>query len=115
MGWTKWRKLAEGKEWHNDLFDWDGPACYELAIAGPRGGDREIMYVGETDNEKRRMSQYGSYGSHIRKEIDSHLKHSCVLWYRAQAFDTKKKAKVFQDSLLDKYDYPWNIINNIEK
>jgi hypothetical protein len=31
MGWTKWRKLAVGNRWHDDIFDWNGPACYELA------------------------------------------------------------------------------------
>jgi len=115
MGWTKWRKLAEGKQWHDDIFDWDGPACYELGLAGPRTGKLEIMYVGETDNEKRRMAQYGSYGSHIKKEINKGIRDGWILWYRAQAFDTKKKAKAFQDSLLGKYNYPWNIIDNIEK
>jgi len=115
MGWTKWRKLAEGNKWYGDIFDWDGPACYELALAGPRAGDLEIMYVGETDNEKRRMSQYGAYGSHIRKEINRALRDGWILWYRAQTFDIKKNAKAFQKGLLKKYDYPWNIINNIKK
>jgi len=36
------------REWFDDKMDWDGPACYELAIAGHRGGDRRQVYVGET-------------------------------------------------------------------
>lgn len=115
MGWTKWRKLAEGIHWHDDIFDWDGPACYELALAGPRGGSLKIMYVGETDNEKRRMTQYGSYGSHIKEEIKKGIRDRWTLWYRAQSFQTKKQAKAFQDNLLKKHNYPWNTINNVER
>jgi hypothetical protein len=26
MSWTGWRKLAEGRDWFDDLFDYDGLA-----------------------------------------------------------------------------------------
>lgn len=43
--WTNWRLIADKKYWYDDQLDWDGPACYELVIAGPRGGNRQTMYV----------------------------------------------------------------------
>jgi hypothetical protein len=55
MGWTAWRKLAEGGEWLDEHLDHEGAACYELALGGKRGRDIHIVYVGETANEKKRM------------------------------------------------------------
>ena len=112
MRWTSWRKLAEGNKWYDDTFDWEGPACYQLGLAGPRGGNMKIMYVGETKNESIRMSQYGAAGSHIKREISKSIKNGWTLWYRAQAFKTKKDAKAFQDRQLGQNDYPWNVIKN---
>ena len=110
MGWTKWRKLAKGKEWFNDEFDHEGPCVYELALGGPRGGDMEEMYVGETKNEAKRMQAYASHGSHNRKVISSALREGWTLYYRAIACKSKAEAKRKQDSLLAKFDYPWNIV-----
>ena len=50
MGWSAWRLLAQADDWYPDAIDWDGPACYELALGGPRGGDLETMYIGEGIN-----------------------------------------------------------------
>ena len=55
MGWTNWRKIAEKGTWCDDELDYDGPACYELAVGGPRGGDIRPVYVGETVNERTRV------------------------------------------------------------
>jgi len=66
--WTDWRKVADKKSWYDDQLDWDGPACYELAIGGDRGGNIKIVYVGETGNERRRVIAYASHGSHLRRE-----------------------------------------------
>ena len=65
MGWTKPRLLAYGNEWFDASLDHKGPAYYEIGTAGPRGGNIEWHYVGETANEKKRMSCYGRDGSHI--------------------------------------------------
>ncbi len=54
--WTDWRKIADRRSWYDDTLDWDGPACYELAIGGPRGGNLKIVYLGETSNEKTALS-----------------------------------------------------------
>jgi hypothetical protein len=110
--WTRWRKIADHYDWFDDELDWDGPACYELSIAGPRGGDRLIVYVGETSNEQRRVITYASTGSHLAKIIASHLKDGWHLYYRAQSKETKQQAVQMQNRLLAEYEYDWNILLN---
>lgn len=112
-GWTGWRKLADKRHWYPDCFDWEGPACYELAIAGPRGGDLKPVYVGETVNEKARMCAYARNGSHLSAIIDQHLKQGWCLFYRSQTAESKKAAVIMQNDLLKQYDYDWNILLNI--
>lgn len=110
-GWTEWKRLAAKSAWFDDDFDdYNRPACYELALAGPRGGDLDIMYVGETKHEKTRIKEYAARGSHLSAEIDRELRNGWTLWYRAQAKDTKAQAKAMQDRLLAEYAYPWNIL-----
>lgn len=111
-GWTEWREIARGREWFDDSLDWDGPACYELAIAGPRGGDLHIVYVGETTNEKRRVAAYARSGSHLADLIATHLRDGWSLYYRAQAMSRKAAAKRMQDSLLLHHEYDWNTLMN---
>ena len=107
--WTRWRKIADRRAWFDDELDWDGPTCYELAVAGPRGGDLRIVYVGETKNEKRRMVAYASHGSHLSEIIHSHLKCGWHLYYRARAAPSKEQAVRMQDNLLGRWDYDWNL------
>lgn len=109
MGWTNWRLLADKKEWHSATFDHDGPACYELAIAGPRGGNLKEVYVGHTVNEKKRLSRYGRDGSHLAEIIQSHLRNGWCLYYRARAKGSKIEAEVMERRMLSKYDYDWNL------
>ena len=114
-GWTEWKRLAERSAWFDDDFDeYDGPACYELALAGPRGGDLDIMYVGETNHEKARIIQYAQNGSHLSDVIAMDLRKGWTLWYRAQAKSSKKLAKAMQDRLLASYSYPWNLVGQDE-
>lgn len=112
MGWTKWRKIAEGTCWFDDCFDYDGPACYELGTGGPRGGDIRPHYVGETISESGRISQYARNGSHLRRTIDWHLRQGWSIYYRAIACPTKCEAKELQDRLLQRYIYDWNVVSN---
>jgi hypothetical protein len=107
--WTNWRLIAERKYWYSEEFDWDGPACYELAIVGPRGGNLKIVYIGETSNEKKRMTAYGSIGSHLKKIINWHLKEGWHLYYRARSAKSKADAVAMQNNLLARYEYDWNI------
>jgi hypothetical protein len=112
MAWTKWRLLAVGGKWSDINLDHTGPACYELATGGPRGGNIREHYVGETSNEKKRMSRYGSDGSHLAELIHWHLKKGWHIYYHAIACPTKKAAKKMQDNLLKKYEYDWNDMLN---
>jgi hypothetical protein len=108
MGWTSWRKLAERSDWY-DEFDWDGPACYELALAGPRGGDLRIVYVGETSNEHARMATYGRDGSHLAEIIQQHLRAGWCIWYRAESKKSKREAVAMQNRMLARFMYDWNV------
>jgi len=105
MGWTQWRQIAASRMWYSEGLDWDGPACYELAIAGPQGGDLRTVYVGETKNERNRIAAYASYGSHLSAIIDDHLRRGWSVWYRAQATDSKAAAITLQNNLLRRFDY----------
>ena len=113
--WTNWRKLADKEQWYDVEFDYEGPCCYEMGIGGPQYNNIKPVYVGETKNEKTRISEYAREGSHLSKIIDDHLKIGFTLYYRAQAKSSKEEAKQMQDNLLDKYDYDWNIQLNIEE
>jgi len=107
--WTQWRKIADRRHWYDDALDWDGPACYELAIGGPRGGNIRIVYVGETVNETKRVIAYASHGSHLAKIVEWHLKQGWHLFYRAQIKNSKSEAIRTQNNLLAEFDYDWNI------
>ncbi len=107
--WTNWKLIARKGEWYSDQLDWDGPACYELAIGGPRGGTLRIVYVGETSNEKKRMSAYASVGSHLKQIIGWHLNQGWYLYYRARSAASRKEAIKMQNALLARYYYDWNI------
>ena len=113
--WTKWRKIADNRHWYSEELDWDGPACYELAIAGSRGGDLRIVYVGETSNERKRVVAYASHGSHLPKIINYHLRQGWCLFYRAQLRTSKAAAIRTQNNLLARYEYDWNIQLNREQ
>lgn len=108
--WTELRKIADSDYWYSDVLNYDGPSCYELAIAGPRGGSPQIVYVGETVNERSRLSSYARDGSHLASVIDLHLACGYSLLYRAQALNSKAAAKRMQDSLLARFHYPWNTL-----
>jgi hypothetical protein len=113
--WTRWQKIADRTHWYDDALDWEGPACYELGIAGPRGGDLRIVYCGETINEKRRIIAHASHGSHLSKIIKYHLKIGWNLFYRAQTKNLKRDAIRTQNALLAQFKYDWNIRLNTEE
>jgi hypothetical protein len=106
--WTGLRKIADAHAWYTDCFDHEGAACYELVLAGPRGGSPRVVYVGETGNERARLSCYARNGSHLSEIIDWHLTRGWTLYYRAQALGSKEAAKRMQDNRLARYSYPWN-------
>lgn len=100
VSWTRWRKIADWDYWYDDDFDYDGAACYELGVGGPHGGSIHPVYVGETRNERRRLSDYARHGSHLSAIIDDHLRQGFTLHYRAMALPSKAAAKRMQDSLM---------------
>jgi hypothetical protein len=106
--WTKPRKIADKNFWYSEEFDYEGPACYELIIAGPRRGKAQIVYVGETGNEKTRISGYARHGSHLSEIIDLYLEKGWCLYYRSQALPSKESAINMQNRLLKTHSYPWN-------
>lgn len=110
--WTHWRKIADSDHWFGKILDWDDPACYELAIGGPRGGNIKIVYVGETINERKRVLAYASHGSHLANIINEHLRQGWHLFYRAQTKKSKQEAIRMQNNFLAKFDYDWNIMLN---
>ena len=112
MAWTAWRLLAQGGDWLDENFDYVGAACYELSIAGPRGGDRRIVYCGHTGNEQQRMTTYGRDGSHLARIIRSHLRDGWALHYRGWCCVSKEGADAMERRMLKKFDCPWNIILN---
>jgi hypothetical protein len=111
--WTNWRMIADRTTWYPDTLDWDGPACYELSIAGSRGGNRHIVYVGETSNERKRIIAYASHGSHLSEIVHTHLSDGWHLHYRACAASSKREAVRLQDDLLSRWDYDWNLKLNV--
>src|ERR1700689_4374165 len=109
MGWTQPGLLAYKNEGYDASLDHKGPACYEIGTGGPRGGNIEWHYVGETVNERQRMTQYASDGSHLSKMINWHLKQDWHIWYHACACRTKEAAKGMQDNLLGAGSTPGTI------
>ena len=112
MAWTNWRLLAMSREWFDGGFDYDGAACYQLSIAGPRGGNREVVYCGHTGNEKRRMSGYGRDGSHLANVIRNHLREGWSLYYRGWCCKSKEEADAMERRMLANFAFPWNTILN---
>lgn len=113
--WSNWIKLAGKGYWIDYKNVYNGPACYELGIGGPDYDNIIPVYVGETKNEKKRISKYVKGESHLSEIINDHLEMDFTLYYRAQAKSSKAEAKKMQDSLLNKFDYDWNIQLNTEE
>ena len=106
--------IANRLEWYDAEFDYDGPACYELGTGHSRT-QVTVRYVGETSNEKARITLYARGGSHISHHIDSWLRKGYNLYYRGMALPSKKAAKELQDRLLEGYDYDWNTVGQGEE
>ena len=109
MGWTEWRKIAEGNDRRAPAaVGAEGPATYELSLRRPLGGDRTIVYVGETANERARIIEYVQGSTVLEPRIADALQSGRALYQRATVQPTGEAARTFRDSLLVKYGYPWN-------
>lgn len=111
-GWTRWIKLAYRDEWFPQNTRHSGPAVYELGVGGPRGRGIEPVYVGQTRNLRKRLSNYGDHGSHLWREIEDVLDRGFALYYRYQRRRSKWTAIRSEEYYLGKYDYDWNIEGN---
>lgn len=107
--WTGWRKLCDTDFLYDEHLDWGGPVCYELALAGPRGGNRETVYVGESGNARQRLSRHGLERTHLRDTIRTNLRQGWCLFCRVQRKPSKSDAVRMQNNLLARKYYPWNI------
>ena len=112
MGWTKWRPLMTPSSFEEPEVEWNQPGCYELALAGPRGGRREIVYVGRSVDLASRLQEHGHFGSHLADDLDAALRDRRWIWYRVWRHDSEQEAIAFEGRLLDRFDYPWNIQHN---
>lgn len=110
--WKNPQKIADKHYYCTNILTHQGPCCYELIVAGVRGGNAQIVYVGETGNEKRRISDHARRNSHLRKLIDDALSKGWNLYYRSQSFASKNQAINLQNRLLSKNYYLWNSIGN---
>lgn len=114
--WTSWQKLAVGKEsWSWD--DLEGRlACYELGLGGPRRcSSPRVVYVGETGNLRQRLSVHVSHAAdNLRHALDWHLRQGWGIYFRVCFVRSRSAGKRMQNSLLEKYDYDWNIQRNTE-
>ncbi len=112
MRWSNWARFVfSDEEWLDERGFDDGPAAYELAIGGPKRGIQQVVYIGETDNEYRRMYVYGSGRSHIEDFIQPVLSGGLQIYHRSIRLATKKEALAMQDKLLERNpppSYPWN-------
>jgi hypothetical protein len=109
MGWTDWRKIAEGSDRRAAAaVGHDGAATYELGLRRSTGGDMTIVYVGETENERTRIVDYVRGTTPLESLIADALQKGFALHYRATAHPTVTAAQAFRDALLMKYGYSWN-------
>jgi len=68
------------------------PSIALTTLCGTRARRRPARwhYVGETANEKKRMSRYGADGSPLSKMINYHLRQEWLIYYHAVPARRKK-------------------------
>ncbi|KAG8376112.1 hypothetical protein BUALT_Bualt09G0029500 [Buddleja alternifolia] len=96
---------------------------YELGIGisrpqsgrGPRILDSSSVvpvYLGQADNLRNRLQQYGRDGAHLGKEgpglFTDIFSKGLPIVYRCAPVKSKKEAEITEKQLLDKFDYAWN-------
>nr|XP_012466423.1 unnamed protein product [Gossypium raimondii]KJB84409.1 hypothetical protein B456_N024000 [Gossypium raimondii] len=106
-----------------------GPGTYELAVCKLPSRDRHgklepglVVYVGEAENIRVRLQQYGRDGTHLCRKngfrekkcrlFDPIFARGCCIIYRWASMKSKAAAQRTEARLLEKYDYAWNIGSN---
>ncbi|KAH6779063.1 hypothetical protein C2S52_010300 [Perilla frutescens var. hirtella] len=144
IGASDWEDHSTGKEGveryrTQNLPNWTScPGVYELGIttSRPRSGTTRKLdsssvipvYLGQADNLRNRLQQYGRDGNHLEKGCTSSKIFNCQsvsshkgpglftdifsrglpIAYRCAPIKSKKDAEITEKELLDKFDYAWN-------
>ncbi|KAH7677048.1 hypothetical protein IHE45_07G056300 [Dioscorea alata] len=150
---SKWQILIGPRDWEDHALGKDGveryrihnlspcsscPGLYELGISDiPREGHKSrghpsdgivVVYLGQADNVRARLQQYGRAGSHLERGNSIVCANNCkdlclvkgpglfkeafskgysVLFRWAPMID-KKEAEKIESKLLNTFDYAWN-------
>ncbi|KAI3443660.1 hypothetical protein Pfo_000325 [Paulownia fortunei] len=151
---SQWKVLIGASDWEDHSMEKEGaekyrtqnlpkwtscPGVYELGIAAsrPQSG-RETrkfysssvipVYVGQADNLRTRLQQYGRDGAHLENGCSNNKFTNCEsvsslkgpglftdifsrglpIVYRCAPMKSKKDAEITEKQLLDKFDYAWN-------
>ncbi|KAK6147737.1 hypothetical protein DH2020_018649 [Rehmannia glutinosa] len=145
IGASDWEDHSMGKEGAEkyrtqNLPKWTScPGVYELGVVAsrPRSGreTRKLdsgsvvpVYLGQADNLRTRLQQYGRDGAHLEngcsnnnftncETVSSHkepglftdiFSKGLPIVYRCAPMKSKKDAEITERELLDKFDYAWN-------
>lgn len=106
--WSDWQEIAFKTNTYLQKLDYEGPACYQLGIRTPEEQENVIVYVGETDNEKERISNHATLNTHLKDKIEEILHDFKFLSFRSLQTTTKEEAKAEQDRWLARYSFDWN-------
>lgn len=112
MRWSNWARFVfSSAEWLDERGFYPGPAAYQLAVGGPKRGIQQIVYIGETENEYRRMYEYGSGNSHLEHLIEPVLAAGLQIYHQGIRLATKEQALALQWNILEQNPppkFPWN-------
>ena len=97
---------------------------YELQARGTLSHNLQsaVVYVGSTCSRqadggvchrlKNRIINYCKYGNHKAGLINDALSRGYELWVRYKQARSAEEAQTWENALLNRYDYAWNIRNN---
>ncbi|KHG10441.1 UvrABC system C [Gossypium arboreum] len=134
---SEWKLLICPHDWKNgkggavtryrfeNLPKSSGPGIYELAVCKLPSRDRRgklepdrVVYVGEAENIRARLQQYGRDGTHLCRKngfgekgcpsFDKIFARGCSIIYRWARMKSKAAAQRTEAQLLEKFDYAWN-------
>ena len=97
---------------------------YELQARGTLSHNLQsaVVYVGSTcprqadggvcHRLKNRIINYCNYGNHKAGLINDALSRGYELWVRYKQARSAEEAQTWENALLNRYDYAWNVRNN---
>ena len=92
----------------------DSPGVYEFALVHPRSPKKRFkVYAGYSRNLRtRHYRHYRQHGSHLIGQLEASLKAGYLVMRRVKYCKTAEEAKALESRLLQKFDYPWNRMEN---